>query len=44
MEHCTLTFFVGAAIGFFGALVSIVIGLWYLGVQKRKIKLKNDGK
>ncbi len=39
MEHCTLVFFLGVACGFFGALVSIVIGLWYLGaMQNRKRK------
>ena len=41
MEHCTLVFFLGAAIGFFGALISIVIGLWYLGaMQNRKTRGK----
>jgi len=31
VSPCTLVFFTGAAFGFIIALVSIVLGLWYLG-------------
>lgn len=41
LSPCTLVFFLGAALGFFGVLISIIVGLWYLGVvQNRKTREK----
>jgi len=41
MEVCTLVFFAGAAFGFIIALVSIILGLWYLGVMAKRKSDKN---
>jgi len=42
VSACTLVFFAGAAFGFIIALVTIVLGLWYLGVMSKRKQHKND--